>query len=268
MYLYKYRSFTLDNLVSLKENKIWFSRGVNFNDPFDCTMNVPITLMSLDTVRDFIINKTSARNLLNTGLVDMSFIDSVTEQELMKARNLINENKFSEHPLEPILSLVSQVLIKSFVCCFSKVSTNHLLWSHYADSHSGFCIRFRKDVLLKNLNIINHGDVIYNDVPINIMHGFNEKENIAKDIIFKKSSSWGYEKEFRMIHSEFAESDNDRFRVECYPDDAIDCIIFGFNSSDSNVSLVKSIMQGNNLIYKKITRDANSFELYVDTEKY
>ncbi|EAM3842039.1 DUF2971 domain-containing protein, partial [Salmonella enterica] len=41
MYIYKYRRFDENSLNALKNNEIWFSRGVKFNDPFDCSLNVP-----------------------------------------------------------------------------------------------------------------------------------------------------------------------------------------------------------------------------------
>ncbi|EAN5946353.1 DUF2971 domain-containing protein, partial [Salmonella enterica] len=54
MYIYKYRRFDENSLNALKNNEIWFSRGVKFNDPFDCSLNVPITLMSITSIRKFI----------------------------------------------------------------------------------------------------------------------------------------------------------------------------------------------------------------------
>ena len=59
LYIYKYRKFEKNSLNALKENKIWFSQGVKFNDPFDCSVNVPVNLMSKGSLKEFIYKNTT-----------------------------------------------------------------------------------------------------------------------------------------------------------------------------------------------------------------
>ena len=43
--LYKYQSYNVQTLDNLKNRQIWFSKPVQFNDPFDCHINYDVELM-------------------------------------------------------------------------------------------------------------------------------------------------------------------------------------------------------------------------------
>lgn len=264
MYIYKYRSFSINNLKALRENEIWFSHGVKFNDPFDCSMNVPLTLLSTESVREFIIANPVNKSLFEWAKKSEKILDLVVKEQIDKSIKMMNSKELDKHALNPIAEIVTQALVRSFVCCFSNESINPLLWSHYSDSHRGFCIRFKKDALLKDLSPADHGNVKYINEPINLMYSVYKEGNPAKDIIFCKSDVWAYETEYRLVHSDFAENEMDDNRICKYSEGAIDCIIPGMNTSDSDLNLLKSIMHGRDVIYKRIKRGVNDYNLTVD----
>lgn len=81
------------------------------------------------------------------------------------------------------------------------------MWSHYSNSHKGFCVGFDTEKLLEYIHskfqhdgpIIDLYDVIYQaEYPI-----FDPKnltaENFAEEPLRVKSSSWKYESEYRLI---------------------------------------------------------------------
>lgn len=104
------------------------------------------------------------------------------------------------------------------ICCFSLVNNNPLMWGHYTNSYSGFCLKFENKSLLQNTNIAIKSHVAYlkdykpaND---NISKVISELKNVAiktdvKEIIQKsltmlfeycwKYYDWKYEKEFRAV---------------------------------------------------------------------
>lgn len=267
MHIYKYRSFNINNLKALRENELWFSRGVNFNDPFDCTMNVPLTLISSNSMREFILTNPFKHAYLEWAKKDPDLLESVVLRQIEIAKKMLQSNELDKHALNPVVEIVSAALVRSFVCCFSNESTNPLLWSHYSDSHRGFCVRFKKDVLLKDLAPSDHDDVKYINEPINIQESLYDDGNPARDIIFCKSDVWSYEKEYRLIHNDFAKNETDNFRVSKYSDDAIDCIILGVNTSDSDLNLIKSVMSGREIIYKRVQRGIKDYSLNVGTQR-
>lgn len=104
------------------------------------------------------------------------------------------------------------------VCCFSTINNNPLMWGHYANSYSGFCLKFENEDLLRNKQIAIKSNVAYlkNYKPSNdnitqaILQISNSsikeefKEHIQKSlkIIYEycwKYYDWKYEKEYRAV---------------------------------------------------------------------
>ena len=54
-YLYKYRPFDENSIKALVNRKLWFSTGDKFNDPFDCTLNIPLALISEKEIRALVL---------------------------------------------------------------------------------------------------------------------------------------------------------------------------------------------------------------------
>lgn len=266
MYIYKYRDFNINSLKALHDNKLWFSRGVKFNDPFDCTLDVPFTIIDESSLRDFITLNPHNSMMVKYALNNKEVISNVVKAQFKKSVELINENGIESHSLGPLYEFVMVSLLRSFVCCFSTESTNRLLWSHYASSHSGFCIRFKKDLIINELPIHEGNNVTYSNSKINLMHSLTKGTNPARDIIFTKSDDWSYEKEYRIIHKDLAENDDDDYRITDYPEEAIDMIILGYKFDLKNLPFLKSIIANRNIMIKKIKRDDNSNMLFVDTE--
>lgn len=266
-YLYKYRAMNKYHLSALKDNEIWFSLGSKFNDPFDCTLNAPVNIMTGASMLDFIKQRTSAYKLLELGAITHDNINNLALKYINNTQKLVDEGRMDEHPLSAVLNIVLASLQRSFVCCFSKNATNPLLWSHYADSHAGFCIRFKKDNLVKSLKPRLIGDVVYSDAPVDLFSAFNDTINVASDIIYRKSLCWKYEDEVRLIHNDISEGEEDFYKVGAYSKDSVDCIILGYNFDMSRLDELKSIVNSTSVLYKKIERSRDSYKLFVSPER-
>ncbi|ELO1492347.1 DUF2971 domain-containing protein [Salmonella enterica] len=268
MYLYKYREMNARNLLSLRKREIWYSVGRNFNDPFDCTLNVPVNLMSGSSMLSFIHKNTSAKKLLDAKLITTEQIERTALNYIVQAQQLVNSGRINEHPLSPIIDILFASLQRSFVCCFSKNATNHLLWSHYADSHRGYCLRYKKEILLHDIKPHLYGDVVYDDTSIDLISAVDDFSNISRDIIFRKSSCWAYEDEVRLIHNDIAENEASVSKVEVHTEEALDCVILGYSFDMSKLDELKAQFSNNEVKFKKIVRSSNSYKLFVSTECY
>lgn len=118
------------------------------------------------------------------------------------------------------------------VCCFTIVNNNPLMWGHYSNSFSGFCLKFKNKNLLKNENVAIKSHVAYlkNYKPLNDnfkktiddLKTFNLKKE-SEETIHKISAvlseytwkyyDWKYEQEYRAI-SLNANSFNRRFHFD------------------------------------------------------
>lgn len=75
------------------------------------------------------------------------------------------------------------------ISCFLTSNTNRLMWSHYANNHSGICLEFEIDNILENLH------------PCYYTDSFPEmnwkSNNINLSLI--KEKAWEYEAEWRLV---------------------------------------------------------------------
>lgn len=269
MYLYKYRSFNLNHIKALSNNEIWFSRGDFFNDPLDCTTDVPITLIDGKNYFQFAMKNTAVQYHLDQGNISKQNVISILHERLNEMQDIVENSQEADHPLSLLESMMFNVLKRTFVCCFAGSATNHLMWSHYADAHTGFCVRFRKDKLISNENIRRHGPVNYDGEPISIMSQLNrdkQSTHIFDEVVFQKSPEWSYEDEYRLTYNDYATSENDNFRQMVYGNDVIDCIFFGLRTKESDIIFIKRLFEGRNVKFKRIKRERSGFKLFVDPE--
>ena len=160
-YLYKYRSFSDKRHVNAAiGNQLWFSIGEKFNDPFDCTPDIPMILGNGESIRRWAEEKYLGFESLTNAMGSKN-----------AALNHIFESiqRNGERTLSPIIDGIAERVSRSFVHCLSATATNQLLWSNYGDYHKGFCLRYRTDKLLENAPLEFHGMVSYDNDPINVM---------------------------------------------------------------------------------------------------
>ena len=100
------------------------------------------------------------------------------------------------------------MLLRYGIFSLSRVNDNILLWSHYADSHHGFCIGYDEeelyDFVINSFKVIgmiaDKRNINYSDsYPIIIPHKNITGEEYIITPITTKSSDWAYEKEVRII---------------------------------------------------------------------
>src|SRR5699024_3966641 len=95
------------------------------------------------------------------------------------------------------------------VFCTSKTYDNPLLWAYYANSDKGFCVSYYREDVEKMLGKLGKaGDIQYED---NIIISKNKE----LDLLFKKSTYWKHENEFRAIYC--AKSDKEFLLKDCNP---------------------------------------------------
>lgn len=112
----------------------------------------------------------------------------------------------------------------ALVSCFSETNNNELMWSHYADSHKGFCVQYDLNLLNDDpFHVVEHTfPVVYSkeriinyDISelvdlvgelreaINNNYEFKNGDyfNQVLPLLLRKSLCWNYEKEWRIIYT-------------------------------------------------------------------
>lgn len=247
MKLYKYREIDENTLSALEKNEIWFSTGRKFNDPFDCSLNLPMTWASHESVVKHIMNETNLA-LMYKG---MGFNDAQVKKIVMdSAKNFIaNTDIFENDNAEYFSQILFGNLQRALVFCLSKNYKNTLMWSHYASKHTGICIGFNQSKLLTSLNLYHAGVVDYSGKPYDVICGLGEDElHPAKSICFMKSPDWSYEEEFRLLHAKLAKTDSESIGFK-YSPDSIEAIYFGLSSTEEQRNEVMNRLKGKGYKY-------------------
>ena len=124
------------------------------------------------------------------------------------------------------------------ISCFSERNNNLLMWSHYADRCTGFCLEFNTDFEpFSKLRIVDYSDQIPQIDPVK-MWVHKDYEQII-DLYCLKSKQWDYEKEWRCIHAEAGTE-------FAYESSALNAMYFGPDINPAKLEILCLILQGQN----------------------
>lgn len=215
-YLYKYRCITnLENLSkdfsidALFKCQAVFSSRKNFNDLFDSKINI-----------------------IKTTPKQVKELANRSGREKQNIRSFVANGKFTEVGRQMIKAHEERFnkLIDSYTfLCLSKNCKSNLMWSHYADSHRGFCIEFKSEH-------VKGEKVFYKDeipqVEMISLLGCNHPDNadVGEKIwqcLRTKLKEWEYEEEYRVQMAECKISEDEIYRIQPYKPEFIESIIFG-----------------------------------------
>jgi Protein of unknown function (DUF2971) len=195
-YFYKYRTVNPNSIQLLKNQEVYFSFAEEYNDPFDSKMSFTFDFNTSDLLRK---------------------LEEAKIPELNKAnlRSRIAAGDFSKETIQEAVFLASQKTVMS--SCFSRNSDNILMWSHYADSHRGFCVglrdvsstdlpalKFDIEKTLSSVESLDIGvfvlyEVDYSDNNFEVFSPFSDDFESFIKAHRKKAKFWHYEEEYRII---------------------------------------------------------------------
>ena len=254
--VYKYRTFeNASHLGILISNEIYLPSPLQLNDPFDCS--IPFTYWNstdIDKIKKYL------------KMTLPLYMDDAPPEMMEKSEDEIIDWILSRRPLtradeiKDEIQTVKKSAKKKGI--FSVVSdnestgecgnANHLMWSHYSNGHTGFCIEFDKEKLLLSLagseekrKGLFFDPVSYmKKLPIITPYKTKRVLRISKNEILKilltKHIKWRYENEWRVIGS--LSYPNAKRTAPIMPD-AIKAIYLGLSVTDENVELMKNILR-------------------------
>lgn len=243
-FLYKYCKLNEENSEWIQrifaDNEIYFASPEQFNDPFDCRVHA-----SFDATEE------DWEEYLGVMMKDKH---PELDYEVRSAfvRQLINSG-WREDPgaKQKIVSYVQEAVNKLGVFCLSEVRDDILMWSHYADSHRGFCLQFN----IKT-TYYPYGELLFkvkysSSYPqINILRDYEDQ---TKKVLLTKSDLWKYEKEWRIFDPDNGPG------IRAYPAEMLTGVIFGCDMSHENRQLIREWAKGREIplkFYQTIIKEA------------
>ena len=196
--LYKYYSFSDYNKSNLEKSVIWLSYPENFNDPYDCAL----TYSSIDLFYHSFPedeNKEIDNLLKKYNLTD-------NERTEMKEKFI----QFSKMSIEKStkgldLALIDMAKKSTLVSCFSENNNSIIMWSHYANSHKGFCVEYDfKSLPYSDWITLLLYPVIYQDELLDVTEYMKKRNEYTNNLFsaraaITKSKEWEHEKEWRIV---------------------------------------------------------------------
>lgn len=138
-YVARYRPVTVQSIHALQINRLYFSRPLYYDDPFDSFLHIDYRNL-LQALLDTGDQKEKAINfckeaMLRTGALDSASLNQL--EAIAKSPNELILNTFIEQmkqTIPPYLQKVSRSI------CFTENDLNEAMWMKYADQHRGFCL--------------------------------------------------------------------------------------------------------------------------------
>jgi hypothetical protein len=185
--LYKYRKFDEYTEQIISNGIIYVPSPLEFNDPFDCRIPVLIEGNEND-FRQFLFQY--FKNEYPEALFDQ--INQLTEKQLAEGKH---KNRLYMN--ERMKKAIRSQLIKTGVYCMSGKNDDILMWSHYADSHKGYCIEFEGNEVI---SFLNKAKKVTYQKKLPVLNFFDS--TWLNKALLTKSNCWEYEEEWRIISVE------------------------------------------------------------------
>ena len=181
-YLFKYYSPTSENILDIKNQRLWLSHPKSFNDPFDCNIGYDSENYEKSCLIKFIKeigcvdenNKSEGftlddkNRILRSRLGDYysmynkieSYADAMRKilepksEEFQRKTRIILSTKLKQidYKIEKLKTINIRVACFSELERYDEFPNQIVMWSHYADNHKGFCIEYDLEILKKDIN--------------------------------------------------------------------------------------------------------------------
>ena len=199
--LYKYRTWEEVNKPVqyqrkiLTENQIFLSSASGFNDPFDSTL--PFKYRSEEMTRENVYMKLRQ---LAKGMWPTETEQFIEEKCYVRQFSGVFESGDYWKDFYPTFR--QDVAEKFGILSLASRPDNLLMWSHYSNSHQGFCVGFDSKMLFELIGG-QIAPVLYSEKfpELDLFSSF--VENVYK-LLSTKSVHWFYEEEFRIRKSNSA----------------------------------------------------------------
>lgn len=185
--------------------------------------------------------------------------------------NLMKTCKEQNH-IDPFLESFNSYRIRSFVgnktlTMDDKLVGNIIMWSHYADAHKGYCIRYRlskhfikkpDDGTFKH-NYLREVKYVSGKEKVNVVCSSMNTERLFTT----KSTQWSGESEIRLVNYD-ATYDGDFLQLKLDDCSTIEAIYFGYRCSDTDQRDIMSIVGDKAEYYKMEFDPTNVYSMIIN----
>lgn len=192
-YLFKYYSPTSENILDIKNQRLWLSHPKSFNDPFDCNIGYDSENYEKNCLIKFIkengwvtgdkksegFTLTDKNRIINSRLgnyysmynrlesysdATRKIFETKSEEFQKKIRNILSTKlQQIDYKIEKLKNINIRVACFSELERYDEFFNQIVMWSHYADNHKGFCIEYDLEFLKKEIQFSLNDGEFYSD---------------------------------------------------------------------------------------------------------
>jgi len=253
--LFHYQRYVAEYLDTLlTRGTVKLSRPDNFNDPWDCRLRYVIPGDDAERLR------------VVRWCADMHRKHQPSTSEAKRALLAFNLQSDPAKLEAAILEMERQMyaaICKQYrVYCLAEKPDSQLMWSHYAQSHTGLCLEFDTSgfPFRASTKVEYRAEYPTYDLP-----------TIGYEPLVAKSVDWSYEAEWRLIAEErgFAQSDmtvktDDDFLL--IPRDVLRSITIGMRADEPTRTLIRKTVQAHapHVLVRQAERAPDRYEVKLD----
>lgn len=229
--IYKYCK--IDGFDILNNCRLRFSKVDNFNDPFELMSRIDEDTAHINIKKEYEEFPELIKGwALTLDSVGISYDKSSPEDILIKFTSFqIDDFK------KAFKVLWDHWKENMGIVCFSKSPDIIQMWAHYTDNHKGIVVGLDENEFIPDQEILR--TVRYEEdrvlIPITGIPDRMDQnaEKFIPEIVQRKESNWGYEKEMR-VYATLDEIDSDgHYYFKGIPTSAIKEVYLGFRSDDT-----------------------------------
>ncbi len=202
--LFRFQKCNLRNIALVRKKQIWCASPNDYNDPYDSLFRFEkSSVVKSDEFRNY-IESPDVVDRMKTWDID----------EVLPQQNEIAGSQFGEKFYEFLIQEFSAQIRKKFsVCSFSRNLSSILMWTHYAENHTGYCLEYDYDAVLEDDRFegmvfsVRYSDELF-DVSDRVLEFLKPTSSpnplsIYSEAILHKGREWEYEDEVRYIGPEY-----------------------------------------------------------------
>lgn len=254
--LYRFRSLDHDRLERssriFTDNELYFTSPAQLNDPWESKPHISIGDLSDPTYK-----KKYVAWVLLMLMAEKPENDPTKVHEWLKSHS---QERAEELAIE-LRNRYQEALEGYRICSFSDNATHPLLWSHYSDSHRGFCLEFNAstDIFGPAMKV-----TYQNEYPSIDITEPNKDINLRLSVL-TKAKFWKYEGEYRLVSMEPNEPEAlpVKNHVFVFPTPLLTGVIFGCQMPQADIEMIKqwSEKRAEEIQYRRMVKSTTSFEL-------
>lgn len=212
----------------LTRGELYWARRSQLNDPFECRARFSLNGNEQE-YRRYVLDR------LSTHWPDKNQADvpRIVADLLRKRDSEQERGKLELQFREGILSSIDRGL---GILSLTDHPDDSLMWSHYADKHSGVCVGFHSNDIPSF--VCTAWRVVYMDCPPLVEFVKAPERRFYHEILLSKSKAWVYEREWRDLDQSTGPG------VRLIPRELICDVVLGALISPTNEKLVRDWASG------------------------